>query len=395
MSASGWAGWLTATAGATRAGAILRPIALDAIGDGDDGPSLVDGVVTPGRQGGPRAAHPGTRASGPIDGSACSQADIDALLGRVAAAMRLPPRALVATGALRPVDSAFVALLAATGGFGLTGPSDPADPLALLDHATWEGASALVVRADQARRIAEESHIPLDALFVLVVDGPLSSRAAQLLVERGGRGMVLTNGVPLSPWLFGTDLAAAAAGITLGRALLDIHTDVRDADADPVPVGALGSVWARAAGRPPMLVLRGPARRRPDGMLEARVEDSAVRTLIAEEPTDVAGPIAQSLSGIWEDVLGHPVGIDEDFFAAGGHSLRAAQAVARVKELLRKPITIQKIFEERTVRRLADDLAMGEDGAQVEQAARLLLQVSALSGAEAAARLSATSRIAG
>jgi hypothetical protein len=318
------------------------------------------------------------------------------MLALVAARMNLTEGALAATGPLQPVDSTLVALLAAAGGFGLTAPAEPSDAMALLDHATWEGASAVIVEAAQARRIAEKTYVPLDGLFLLVVGGPLSPSVAKLLVERGGRGLVLTGEAATGRWLFGADLAAVADGMTLGRPLVEMRIQIRDRDGEPVPVGALGTLWGgTASSREDRMLLDRPARRRSDGALEVRADEedeeasAAPEAGIDGEQGETSEPIARSLSGIWEDVLGHPVGVDEDFFAAGGHSLRAAQVVARMKELLRKPITIQKLFEERTVRRLAADLAAGDDSKQVEQAARLLLEVSSLSVAEAEARLSA------
>jgi hypothetical protein len=379
LTATHWTGWLTGATAAARAGITFRPVALEAAGRAAGTATLIDGAVRPGSGQAPTAP----------EGSAHSYADLQPLLDGLAARMELPRGILAAAGRLRPADSALVALFAAAGSLTLTTPAQAGDAVALLDHATWEGASALIVGAEQARAIAESTHVPLDAFFLWVVEGPLSPRAARLLVERGARGMVLTDGAPVSPWLFGTELAAAAEGVTLGHVLLDVAPEVRDAEGRAVPVGALGTIWARSRfTHEPVTVLRSPVRRRPDGRLEAKVEETEAPARSGETAGETSGPISQSLLGIWEDVLGHPVGLDEDFFAAGGHSLRAAQVVARVKELLRAPITIHMLFEQRTVRRLAADLAARDDSARIEHAARLLLEVSVLSGAEAEARLS-------
>lgn len=391
LTATGWTGWLAGAAAAALAGAAIRPVAPGAEAAGTA--TLADGSVRPAPDGAPSGAGP--RPLVGADGAFSSYAELQHLLELVAARIDLPQGALAATGALGPVDSALVALLAGAGGFGLTAPGEAGDAMALLDHATWEGAGALIVDAGLARRIAETTYVPLDALFLLVVAGPLSPQVARLLVERGGRGLVLTGDAAARPWLFAADLAAVADGATLGRPLPDMAIQLRGRDGAPVPVGALGVPWRRAGadGEARMLLDR-PARRRSDGAFEVMVEEEDAAAAAAEPSGGEAGgevsePIPRSLSGIWEDVLGRPVGLDEDFFAAGGHSLRAAQVVARMKELLRKPITIQKLFEERTVRRLAADLAAGEDAAEVERAARLLLEVSSLGAAEVEARLAA------
>jgi hypothetical protein len=391
LAATGWIGWLAGAAGAMLAGASIRPVEPGAATGLECAATLVDGEFGPGRGQAPDGTGGEPAAILGADGPQLGQAELLRLLARLAARIGLPHGALAATGELGPVDSTLVALLAATASLGLTAPDNPSDSTALLDHATWEGAGALIVGAGQARRIARTTWVPLDAFFLLVVGGPLSPDSARRIVERGGRGIVLSGGGPISPWLFAADLASVAAGVTLGRPLIDLRTELRGADGEPVPFGALGTLWGRsAAGGDLRPILTCPVRRRADGALEARVEEPDEELdEAAGAGADSSGPIPRSLSGIWEDVLGHPIGLDEDFFAAGGHSLRAAQVVTRMKELLRKPITIQKLFEERTVRRLAAYLGEGEDAPQVEHAARLLLEVSSLTAAEAEARLSA------
>jgi acyl carrier protein len=61
-------------------------------------------------------------------------------------------------------------------------------------------------------------------------------------------------------------------------------------------------------------------------------------------------PLEEALAGIWSAVLGvEPVGVDDDFFALGGHSLRAMQVVARVRDVLRIELPIRRIFESPTI----------------------------------------------
>lgn len=107
-------------------------------------------------------------------------------------------------------------------------------------------------------------------------------------------------------------------------------------------------------------------------------------------------PLESALAAIVGEVLGvdrlgGPVGVDDDFFALGGDSVLATQAVARVRTWLDAPGTmVADIFATRTVSALAARLAERErDGRRLEQVATLYLEVASM---EAVDVLSATSK---
>ncbi|MCP4275357.1 MAG: amino acid adenylation domain-containing protein, partial [Gammaproteobacteria bacterium] len=61
------------------------------------------------------------------------------------------------------------------------------------------------------------------------------------------------------------------------------------------------------------------------------------------------------LVAIWSEVLGvERIGIHDDFFALGGHSLMAAQLVARVTDSLRVGLPIRRLFDTPTVAGIAE-----------------------------------------
>ncbi|BBA33066.1 putative linear pentadecapeptide gramicidin synthetase LgrB [Methylocaldum marinum] len=65
-------------------------------------------------------------------------------------------------------------------------------------------------------------------------------------------------------------------------------------------------------------------------------------------------PTEELLAGIWAELFGHErVGRHDDFFALGGHSLRAIQVVSRVRETLGLELPVRHLFEHPTLADLA------------------------------------------
>jgi acyl carrier protein len=61
-----------------------------------------------------------------------------------------------------------------------------------------------------------------------------------------------------------------------------------------------------------------------------------------------------ALAEIWGEVLGRSrVGVDENFFASGGHSILAIQVMGRVQERFECDLPLRRLFENPTIRDLA------------------------------------------
>jgi amino acid adenylation domain-containing protein len=94
----------------------------------------------------------------------------------------------------------------------------------------------------------------------------------------------------------------------------------------------------------------------PNGKVDRRALPSPDQSQAALHATYKApsSHIEKVLTKIWSEILkAHQVGVDDDFFELGGHSLLATQVVARIRRDLKVELPVRKIFENRTVSKLA------------------------------------------
>lgn len=82
-----------------------------------------------------------------------------------------------------------------------------------------------------------------------------------------------------------------------------------------------------------------------------------VPTVVTPGARDVSTPddaIELALQRIWERVLGTaPVGVDDDFFSLGGHSLKAIRVLSEIERELGRTLRAAALFEAPTIRMLA------------------------------------------
>ncbi|WP_432046073.1 amino acid adenylation domain-containing protein [Streptomyces asiaticus] len=145
---------------------------------------------------------------------------------------------------------------------------------------------------------------------------------------------------------------------------------------DPAPVGGDGTDVPDTADtrRPLPCPFDHGSTMHPTGRLARWSHDGELR--LAEPPAEGPGevtapdrrtepsraprsPREQILCTLFAEMLGVPsVGIDEDFFARGGHSLSAVRLLSRVRSVLGVEISIRRLFENPTVAGLS--AALGE-----------------------------------
>ncbi|HEY3822948.1 MAG TPA: amino acid adenylation domain-containing protein [Bryobacteraceae bacterium] len=94
--------------------------------------------------------------------------------------------------------------------------------------------------------------------------------------------------------------------------------------------------------------------------------------------------VEQVLADIWRQVLNLPrIGIHENFFDAGGHSLLALQLVSRIREDLGADLPLAAVFRSPTIAALGECLLQDvTTRAAIEQTAQLILRAANLSDDE-------------
>ncbi|HTG34125.1 MAG TPA: amino acid adenylation domain-containing protein [Thermoanaerobaculia bacterium] len=75
--------------------------------------------------------------------------------------------------------------------------------------------------------------------------------------------------------------------------------------------------------------------------------------------TPPRNPVEEVIAGIWEDLLGlgDPVGVDDDFFHLGGHSLLVIRLLSRLRQAFGADLPVQRVFAAPTVAGLAAAIA--------------------------------------
>ncbi|HSK79529.1 MAG TPA: amino acid adenylation domain-containing protein, partial [Thermoanaerobaculia bacterium] len=161
-------------------------------------------------------------------------------------------------------------------------------------------------------------------------------RAAVVLARRGAAGTRLVAYV----------VPEEGAELTVDR--------LREAVRERLPEYMVPAAWMLLAALPVTA----------NGKLDRQALPEPAAEAAAEEAEAPRGPVEEELCRMFGELLGlPPVGIRDDFFALGGHSILATRLLARVRSAFGAEIPLRQIFQAPTVAELA--AAIGPRGAPV------------------------------
>ncbi len=142
---------------------------------------------------------------------------------------------------------------------------------------------------------------------------------------------------------------------------------------------------------PSAFVLLETLPRLPNGKVDRKALPAPEMVLSTPDgrSTQPREPVEQALVQIWTEVLGvTPIGIHDNFFDLGGHSLFAIQVMLRLQDTFNIELPVASLFEAPTIAELAASVTRQQSDGQGSQALESLLdELEQLSEEEACALL--------
>jgi acyl carrier protein len=93
--------------------------------------------------------------------------------------------------------------------------------------------------------------------------------------------------------------------------------------------------------------------------------------------------IEELVADIWQEVLGlAQLGVHDNFFAAGGDSLRASRVVARINQLFQIELAVTSVFHQPTIEQYAEKVRATATAERLGAVAGTMRELQGLSDAE-------------
>jgi len=109
----------------------------------------------------------------------------------------------------------------------------------------------------------------------------------------------------------------------------------------------------------------------PNGKIDRKALAPPDWTRDAAAIREASDSLEACILHIWQEVIGTALGPDDDFFAVGGDSLIAMRIASRMREMLKRHISLASIFQHPTVAGLAATLRASPESATVPDASFL------------------------
>jgi acyl carrier protein len=127
--------------------------------------------------------------------------------------------------------------------------------------------------------------------------------------------------------------------------------------------------------------------RNPNGKIDRRalLKPEQLSPQPAREQVPPRTPLEQRLAVIWQEILQtEQVGVHDDFFESGGHSILATRMVNRVRQDLSVQLALRDFFAAPTLAGLAESIEKSrrEEVEEADRIARILDRVKKLSESE-------------
>ena len=93
----------------------------------------------------------------------------------------------------------------------------------------------------------------------------------------------------------------------------------------------------------------------PNGKVDRKALPNPVRAVVKEGYVAPRTPREAEVAKIWAELLEvDRIGIEDNFFDLGGHSIAAVQMVARVRELLGVELNMRAVFDAPTIKEFSE-----------------------------------------